>query len=54
MKKRTITPSVLGRMRAAVRRVVGGVNRGATSGYDSARISAELRTIVERRTAYER
>jgi hypothetical protein len=41
-------------MRSTVRRVVRAVNRGGTSGYDSARISAELRTIVERRTAYER
>ncbi|MEO5841003.1 MAG: hypothetical protein ABIQ73_09190 [Acidimicrobiales bacterium] len=53
MKKPTATP-VLARLRAAVRTLARSIDRGGSAGYDSARISAELRTIAERRTAYDR
>ncbi|MEO8696661.1 MAG: hypothetical protein ABI658_24330 [Acidimicrobiales bacterium] len=55
MKKRTNSPSVLARLRSMARRVVRRIDAGGNShGYDTARISAELRTIAERRTAYDR
>ena len=55
MKKPRDTPSVLARLRAAVRAMARSIDRGGTSaGYDNARISAELRTIAERRTALDR
>ena len=55
MRRRTDTPTVRVRLRATVRRVSRRISAGGNSrGYDTARISAELRTIVERRTAYDR
>ena len=45
------------RLRAMVQataRAARTANRGGAGGYEAARISAELATIAERRTAFER
>ena len=64
MKKRTFpvhersAPAlpVRSRLRAMARAVAQGArtaNRGGAGGYEAARVSAELATIAERRTAFD-
>jgi hypothetical protein len=49
--------SVRARLRTMARataRAARTANRGGDGGYEAARVSAELATIVERRTAFDR